>query len=211
MFTPYVQELFFEFPHLPPATYRIGDWLTVEPGVEIFTCGETHVSNTDIMSIVDGKGILLNRIKSDAVLSTALVDPNIFMYDLLLDLVTASEWRYERLLHHIIDSRNFFKQKNPAWVALMPLAVYQAGNDGKYSRFFDIRDAEQPKGLDSGQRPAFIDSVANEVMPDAQNPYIASWETVGVGSTATPPNWRPYDILDFLNLGYFPTPDRNPT
>ncbi|MCJ1421625.1 hypothetical protein MMC32_007991 [Xylographa parallela] len=210
MFTPYVQELFFEFPHLPPATYSIGDWLTVQPGVEIFSCAETHVSNTEIMNIIDGKGILLNRIKSDSVLSTALVDPNVFMYDLLLDLVGASEWRYERLLNHIVDSRHFFQRKNPAWVALMPLAVYQAGENGKYSRFFFLRDIEKPQGLESAQRKSFIDSIADEVMPEAQNPYVASWGTVGVDSTATRPNWTPED-LDFLNLGYFPTPDRTST
>ncbi|MCJ1281006.1 hypothetical protein MMC26_000324 [Xylographa opegraphella] len=202
LFTPYVQELFFEFPRLPPSNYKIGDWVSVEAGVEIFVCAETHATNMEIMKIADGQGILLNRIKRDTLLSTARIDPNIFMYDLLLDLMGSSKWRYERLLHHIIESRSFFRQKNDAWVSFMPVAVYQAGDSGKYRRFFDLRDPEKPIGLTSTQSLPFIRSIAHEVISEAQNPYVDSWGTVGMDSSARPTDWTPRE-LDVLNLGYF--------
>ncbi|MCJ1386168.1 hypothetical protein MMC17_009294 [Xylographa soralifera] len=203
MFTPYIQELPFEFPHIPPGSYNLGDWFAIQPGVEIFSCAETRVSNMEIMRIKDGQGILFNRIKSDKVLTTALIDPNIFMYDFLLDLVGYAGWNYERLVDQLVDSRTFFHKKNEAWVQLMPLAVYQAGNGGKHQRYFDIRDAEKPISLEAAQKVPFINSIADEVMPEAQNPYVTSWGTVDIDSSAQPPNWT-RDLLDFLNLGYFP-------
>ncbi|MCJ1317958.1 hypothetical protein MMC15_003285 [Xylographa vitiligo] len=210
LFTPYVQELHFDFPRLPPGTHELGDWITVQPGVEIFVCAETHVSNREIMAIANGHGILLDRIAADTVLTTELIDPNVFMYNLLMDFVGSSEGRYERLLRHIADSRALSQQKNSAWVAFMPVAVYQAGDGGKYRRYFDIRDAENTEGLGSRQIIPFISSIAGEVMPEAQNPYVASWGTVGMDSSAQPSNWTPED-LDLLSLDYFAAPNTPPT
>ncbi|MCJ1294695.1 hypothetical protein MMC34_006253 [Xylographa carneopallida] len=211
LFTPYVQELFFEFPRLPAGTYEIGDWITIQPGVEIFTCAETSVTNMEIMKIADGRGILLTRIKSDgSVLSTALEDPNIFMYNLLMDFVGASQWKYERLLNHIVDSRTYYRQKDYNWVSLLPVAVYQAGGNGIHRRFFDIRDVEKPVGLLTAQSLPFINSITTEVMSEEQNPFVSSWGTVGMDSTALPTDWTPQD-LDLLSLGYFPAPNTQST
>ncbi|MCJ1403874.1 hypothetical protein MMC11_007097 [Xylographa trunciseda] len=204
MFTPYVQELHFDFPHFPTGSYHTGDWITVHPGVELFACADTHLTNDDIMSIRNGKGILLNRIKDDQVLTTALVDPNIFMYDLLLDIVGTANWRYERLITHLIDSRDLSHMKNEAWAAFMPLAVYQAGNNGMYRRFFDFRDTEHPEALRVSQVIADIKSITHEVMPEALNPYVASWGTVELDSSAQPPEWKsgPEELMQYLGTDF---------
>ena len=189
LFTPYVQEVDFPFPLLPPANRVPGTVALIRPETEMYPMGEIWFEDLDIMDFRTGKGFVLDVLLKEPILSSALMDPNVFLFQLSLDLlgINQDDARVPRLVSTLTKSRNYYLRKNPNFFSLIPLIAYQAGPGGMHRRWFNVQHVEQPVNVEEHDVPMSLLSVASSITPASQNPYIHVWGTVLMQSSARPP------------------------
>ena len=187
VFTPYVQEIDFPFPSLPRS---ISDHTAaiLRPGAEIYPMGEIWFNNLDIMDFRTGKGFVLDLIKTEPMLSSTVTDPNVFTYQLLFDLLgSGNEPNNPQLASRIRKSRDYYASKNPSFISLISLVAYQAGPHGRYRRWFNVQNVEQPVNVAEDEVVVSLVSVMGMIVPAKLNPYVPVWGTVSMESSARPP------------------------
>ena len=187
LFTPFVQEIDFPFPHLPPIL-RDHTAVSIRPGVEMFPTGKAWFNNLDVMDFRTGKGFVLDIIKGDPMLSSTERDPNVFLFQLLFYLLgNDNEPQIPLVVSRIEQSREYYRSKNPSFVSLIPLVAYQAGPHGRYRRWFNVQNIEQPVNVAEDEVAMSLISVSGMIVPVSLNPYIPVWGTVTMESSARPP------------------------
>ena len=186
VFTPYVQEIDFPFPSMPRPP-RGHASVAVLPRAEMYFVGDIWLNNLDIMDFRTGEGCVLDVLTKEPSISSAAMDPNVFMYELLFDLFGSDhEPDVPQLASRIANSRDYYVRKNPSFISLVPLIAYQAGPGGRHRRWFNLQNIEQPVNVAEADVPTSLLSVASMIAPAASNPYIPVWGTVFMQSSARP-------------------------